>query len=349
MSGTQVATVSDSGRTVTRAEELESTARLLQKKWGPALSLPVGDLAKVVKICEDSGMNPFFHLDVLGDKLYDNADFWREVLAADPRVVSFEQKRIRPGSDEWDEFIAVEEDDVIAAAVLTTIEMDGRLLPIQEVNYVTADDPILGEWSEPHWFDKNQGAEAKALADSMEQDGKAANLFTTKNGFGVKYKVRRPDWMALALKKARSTSARRAARLAIPRTHAQVLLSMDRVASLEEAHQEGGAEATIRSPDDPYGSPAPVERQVRGPSVISERHRSMIFAMANKRGFDSYELKELIAKTLNIEPEDVSTSALDYEQFAEIVEVLDAMPEESVGDYEQGSLLDDTQEAEVVQ
>ena len=340
---TQVATVGPASAAVSRGEDHQVTARLLQKKWGPALSLDVPDLAKVARICEQSGMNAFFHLDVLGDKLYDNADFWREVLAADPRVLSFRQERIQFGSPEWEEFVGVEEDGVIAAAILTTIELSGRSIPIQEANYVTVDDPILGEWSEPEWFNKNQEGDAQALRARLEDEGHVVNVFTTKNGFGVKYKVRRPDWMALALKKARTTSARRAGKLATPRTHARVLLAMDQVKAISEAQDAGGAEATIRTPEDPYGTPAPVGQQVRGPSVISESNRKMLFGMASRRGLDSFELKDLIAKTLQKDTEEVSTSDLTLDEFVQVVEVLESIEEESVGE------SDGVQDAEIVQ
>lgn len=328
--------------------DVDSEARLLEARWGSSTSLKPDDFRTITIIARESGMNPIWDLDILNNQPFDKAEFWKGLLAAHPDVESVEQKRIRPGTDEWEEWIGEDDPDVIAAAVLTRVVMRNRALPIEEVNYVLKSDPILWERSSEKTH-HGEGDAAKRAAEEATAGAEGAKMWydngqrdwSKKKGWWSQgASTLAPGWRPNALKKARTTSIRRAAKLAVPREHARVLRGMERMERLITAREESGPRAAVATQADPYSLPthgeAEVHRQLPAPSAISEDHRRMLFAQAGQKGLDGVDLKALIARVLGIPRDEVSTSKLTYEQLPAIVDAIQAIPDTGVDELEEG-------------
>jgi len=328
------------GYALTTPQEVDSDATMLRARWGTTASLREDDFRAMAIIARECGMNPIFDLDVMGGRPYDNANFWRGLLASHPSVVSVEQERIHPDTEAWEEWVGVEEPDVVAAAVLTRVVMSHRTKPIEEVNYVLKTDSILYEGEKAQSL--GSGPEAQQKARELEAQGVRVWLGKADGNRPREWMAKQmsllPDWRARALKKARSTSIRRAAKLAVPMEHARVLRGMDRMERLIETRAQTGPRAVVATEADPYGAPGAegpeVSRQLAPPSTITEEHRRMIWAQASQKGLDNVDLKVLIARVLGISRDEVSTSRLTYEQLPQVIDAIQSIPDLGFDDVE---------------
>jgi len=330
------------GYALTTQTEVDSDATMLRARWSNSSNLQEDDFRSLAIIARECGMNPIFDLDVLGGRPFDNANFWRGLLAAHPHVQSIEQHRIQPGTPEWDEWIGVDEPDVVAAAILTRVVMRNRTMPIVEANYVLKTDSILYEGEKAQSL--GPGPEGQAKARELEARGVKVWLAKQEGAKPREWMAKQmslmPDWRARALKKARSTALRRCAKVAVPMEHARVLRGMDRMERLIETREQSGARAVVATQPDPYtalstggDSAAPtVSRQLAAPTVIAEEHRRMLWGQAKEKGLDEVDLKALIARVLGIARDQVSTKLITYEQLPVIVDAIQAIPDPGFDD-----------------
>lgn len=89
-----VATIEQSGRLAIRREQaVRQVYRELQGiQWGEALSPHTR--AVVAAFCHDVGANPMHHVDLLGGRVYLNANYWSDKINGQEHFIGFEQINI---------------------------------------------------------------------------------------------------------------------------------------------------------------------------------------------------------------------------------------------------------------
>lgn len=199
-------------------EVAAEAAKLWKQQWAKLEDLSVEQLGKAAAIIKRA--HPHFteidilkYYDFLGGKLRENAEYWMDMASRHPQYERMYQERIKPGSELWDMWLGETDPNAIAAAVLTWVFRKDRGEPQCELNYVKMDDSILYDYTIRNLGGGMAPGEAEAKGRSIATDSmlfhKSFWSAKQKTYFG-KFKTLAPDWPALALKKARTTSARRA-------------------------------------------------------------------------------------------------------------------------------------------
>lgn len=321
-------------------EGITRTAGLLKTQWGSSMEMAPEDWKAVAELCMHSGMNPVFDMDILGGKPYDKADFWKGLLADHPNVEYIAGPlRADFGSDDWDQFICISDPDVVAAAYVIEVKLRDRDTPVREGQYVKKDDPIL--WSaEPFEdgksFPPNDKDGARAYAGPHGRthwiDERKAKPWMPK-GWLARKGVLAPDWEGLAAKKCRTTVFRRIGKVAVPRVHAKVLLTMNKIERMSERALKSGQNVPPSAPRDPYGEVGPGTSDAEigdgGSDAIREQDRRSLMAQATRKGLAMDDVKRLYREACSIpEGQEVHISDMTYEELVRVIAVIDEMPEE---------------------
>lgn len=308
-------------------EQIDSAVGLLQTKWGGSTDMTSQDWRAVCRMAYECGMNPVFDLDILGGGPYDNSNYWLRVLNESELVESVQQRTLDPGDhDDWLQHMGPHQDpEPIAAAVATEIKRIDRKVPMVETNYTLKDDPILFGWSDPEWFNgQTAQADAGERGKALEDDGCDVKVFQYRNSYGVKYKQLLPDWGALALKKARTTSLRRATKATLPGLYARTMRFVDQMQKITDAAiaRTGGA---VVSGQDPYaGEGQHVGAQSKEPT-ISGYAKGMLKRLAKLKGLSTVELQQRLALWLDLELDQVQSDRLTLAQLEIVVQNLEEM------------------------
>lgn len=85
-----------------RKKEIRETARALKGiQFGGIDGAHMSQETRwqVAKMCQVTGANPLTHIDILGDRIYHNADYWSDVLTTHPRYHRHEQREISESTE----------------------------------------------------------------------------------------------------------------------------------------------------------------------------------------------------------------------------------------------------------
>lgn len=81
-------------------EKQKIRKQLESLEWGNALSVRKANA--IAALCHETGANPAMDLVLCHGKPYLTADYWMRKINNDPLYVDYEQYRIQPGDDDWE-------------------------------------------------------------------------------------------------------------------------------------------------------------------------------------------------------------------------------------------------------
>jgi hypothetical protein len=248
---------------------VDEVAGLWRSEWTTLEKLPQDELKFAARLIVQafpafSPMEVLRYFTVLGGKFYETGEFWLHQAAQHPAYRGAELERIDPASADWKEYLGDQDPAAIAAAVKCVAKRaeyaGGRLLMRDgqevlrveiEAAYVTFTDPILNDYE---WLDL-KGATSRDDAVKKAKDQLAAGaefevFWSRGQGDGQgrwigKGKKLKPDAIALAFKKGRTSASRRCLRRMFSLAEARVNSTLSAVNQrLEEATAE----------DEPHGT-----------------------------------------------------------------------------------------------
>lgn len=337
------------GKALVPKAVVDQAATLWESQWASLPQLKRPELEKVAGVILGSFpyMGPleltrFF--DVLGGEIYPNEEFWSDAANRQPVNDGFTTTRILPDTPEWTEWLGTTvKAETIAAAYLTAVFRKDRKEPVKEANYVTVDDSLLYEHKYVQLPDANDWKTAQAKAKEVTDQGELDKVFGPRNPgqpWSARFRVKKVDWEPLAMKKARSTSARRAFRKAYSLTEARVMVVMREAQEVvaeaqahapfiehvvEEVHPVAEATSGVTT------KAAEVKESGKKTDTLSAADRRKMFAWANERVFEGgfvpeVGLKVILARIQNREVEDVSTKQVTYEELEQVRQALELLP-----------------------
>ena len=326
-----------------KQETLEEAVTLWSAKWDTMQAMKPEDLRKVAAVILGSfpylgpvELTTFF--DVLGGKIYPNEQFWQDSVARHPMNDGFSVVVLKPETEEWDEWIGASmKSDQIAAAYLCRVRRKDRAEPIEEASYVSKTDALICEFTYRDFGTNKE--EAEKAAKEQIPEGAVLDRFWFKKAWqnqpahwAARYATLKPDWEAIAKKKARSTAARRTMRKAYSLSEARVSFVLraaeERLPQPAQiASETPEVQPTAAAPAKPSTSETARPAPTGTAALISENDRRKMFAWANEREFpEGVTLKTVISKVTGVPEEEVSTKQVTNGQLLQVREALEQYP-----------------------